>query len=84
VLDDPQLRANGVVVETDDAGEGYHLTVSSPINVREAPKRRPSRAPDIGAHSLEVLRELGFDEAYVQALVRDGIVVTSDGNDRQS
>jgi formyl-CoA transferase len=78
VLDDEQLRANGIVVETGDDGEGYHLTIASPINVREAPKKPPSRAPDVGAHSLEVLRELGFDEAYIQDLVREAIVVTNE------
>ena len=78
VLTDEQLRANGIVVETGDTGEGYELTIASPINVREAPKKAPSRAPDVGADSVEVLRGLGFEETYVQELVSSKVVVTAE------
>jgi len=76
VLEDEQLRANGIVVETDDAGEGYDLTIASPINVLEAPKKKPSRAPEVGADSLAVLHELGFAEEYVHELVSAQVVRT--------
>ena len=74
VLTDEQMCANGIVVETHDDGEGYALTIGSPINVREAPKRAPQRAPDIGADSVDVLQALGFAPAYVQGLLDAGIV----------
>ncbi len=69
VPDDEQMRANGIIVETDDDGEGYALTVGSPINVREAPKRAPHRAPEIGQDSIAVLRELDFENGYIQQLL---------------
>ncbi len=78
VLEDAQLRANDIVVETGDDGDGYALTINSPISVREAPKKSPSRGPDIGAHSLEVLRELAFDEAYIQELAGSGVIIAAD------
>ncbi len=78
VLNDEQMRANGIVVETGDEGEGYELTVASPINVREAPKKAPSRAPDVGADSVEVLRELGFEESYVAQLVSSKVILTAE------
>jgi crotonobetainyl-CoA:carnitine CoA-transferase CaiB-like acyl-CoA transferase len=78
VLTDQQMRANGIVVETGDEGEGYELTIASPINVREAPKKRPSRAPDVGADSVEVLRDLGFAESYVAQLVSSKVILTAE------
>jgi len=78
VLQDEQLRANGIVVDTDDEGEGYASTIGSPINVREAPKLKPKRAPDVGADTLSVLRDLEFDETYIQELVAADIVLTAE------
>ena len=75
VLVDPQLRAAGIVIETGDTQGDYELTISSPINMVGEVKKAPQRAPDIGANSLSVLRELGFDEDYIQSLIGAGIVV---------
>jgi formyl-CoA transferase len=80
VLQDEQLRANGIVVDTGDSGEGYEQTIGSPINVREAPKLPPRRAPDVGADSLTVLRDLEFDESYIQELLAANIVLTPESS----
>ena len=75
VLADPQLRAAGIVIETGDTQGDYELTISSPINVVGEAKKAPQRAPDIGANSLSVLRELDFDEDYIRSLVGAGVVL---------
>jgi formyl-CoA transferase len=75
VLVDPQLRAAGIVIETGDTQGDYELTISSPINMVGEVKKPPQRAPDIGANSLSVLRELDFAEDYIQSLIGAGIVV---------
>ena len=75
VLDDEQLRAAGIVIETGDSTGDYNLTINSPINVKEAKKKQPVRAPDIGADSLQVLRSLDFEEEYIQELISSDVVV---------
>ena len=75
VLVDPQLRAAGIVIETGDTQGDYGLTISSPINMVGEAKKAPQRAPDIGSNSLSVLRELNFDEDYIQSLIGAGVVV---------
>jgi formyl-CoA transferase len=80
VLTDEQMRANGIVVETGDEGEGYELTIGSPINVKEAPKKAPKRAPDLGANSIDVLRDMGFEEQYVQDLIAAEVVLTAEND----
>ena len=84
VLEDEQLRANQIVLETGDQDGGYELTINSPINIREAPKKAPKRAPDVGADSLEVLREFDFDEAYIQELVRSETVIPANSSQAES
>ena len=78
VVNDPQLRANGVIVETNDGGEGYDLTIASPINVKEAPKKPPKRAPDVGENSVEVLTDLGFAPDYIEELRSADVILTPD------
>lgn len=75
VLADEQLRAAGIVVETGDTQGDYDLTISSPINMLGEAKKAPQRAPNIGENSLSVLRELDFDEAYIQSLLNAGVVL---------
>lgn len=78
VIEDEQLRANGIIVATGEEGGDYPLTVGSPIQIKGEAKRPPSRAPQVGADSLAVLRAMDFDDAYIAQLVRDGVVITDE------
>jgi formyl-CoA transferase len=41
--------------------------VSSPIQVRDVTKQPAQRAPELGEHNEEILREIGFDAAQIAA-----------------
>jgi len=60
VINDPQLRANDIVVPLEGAGEKLTSTISSPIQVHGVAKVPARRAPGVGEHNEEVLKELGF------------------------
>ena len=75
VVNDAQLIANDVVIPTGDPGDDYRWTINSPIFVEEESKRAPSRAPGVGDHSVEVLKEAGYAEPEIQKLLERGIVV---------
>ncbi len=75
VVNDAQLIANDVVIPTDDPGEDYRWTINSPIFVAEESKRPPSRAPGVGDHSVEVMREAGYSEDEIQKLLEHGVVI---------
>jgi crotonobetainyl-CoA:carnitine CoA-transferase CaiB-like acyl-CoA transferase len=81
VLEDPQFRAAGIVVETGDTQGDFDLTISSPINISGETKKTPNRAPDIGADSVDVLRQLDFQESYIQELLNAEVVVDGSGNE---
>src|SRR5258705_5511340 len=68
VIDDPQLRANDIVVPLEGAGAKLTSTVSSPIQVHGVAKVPAKRAPELGEHNEEVLRQLGFNATEIDGL----------------
>jgi len=44
--------------------------VNSPVFVLGVEKRKPTAAPEIGQHTREILRELGYGAEAIEALVR--------------
>ena len=72
VINDPQLRANGIVVPLVGAGGKLTSTISSPIQVHGVTKEPARRAPALGEHNEAVLRELGFNPKEITALQMSG------------
>ena len=75
VVHDEQCKANGMVLPTGDAGEDYRYTINSPIAVTEEAKRPPSRAPEVGAQTREVMLEIGYTAEEIETLLRDAVLV---------
>src|SRR5256886_674020 len=76
VIKDPQLQANNIVVPIEGAGENLKLTVSSPIQVHGVTKVPAKRAPELGEHNDEVLKELGFDAKEIEPLRASGVTAS--------
>jgi formyl-CoA transferase len=74
VIDDPQLRANDVIVPLEGAGGQMTSTISSPIQVHGVSKVTAKRAPEIGEHNEQILKELGFDPKAIEGLRASGAV----------
>jgi alpha-methylacyl-CoA racemase len=71
-----QVRAREMVVEIDQPGVGEPVRqLGVPVKLSRTPGepgRRPG--PGLGEHTAEVLRELGYDEAEIEALLQSGAV----------
>src|SRR5262249_10170292 len=74
VIDDPQLRANDIVVPLEGAGGKLTSTISSPIQLHGIAKVPARRGPELGEHTDEILRELGFDADGIEHLRGSGAV----------
>jgi formyl-CoA transferase len=74
VIADPQLTANGIIVPLEGAGATLATTISSPFQVHGVVKTPARRGPDIGEHSEEILRELGFDAKGIADLRATGTI----------
>jgi crotonobetainyl-CoA:carnitine CoA-transferase CaiB-like acyl-CoA transferase len=74
VINDPQLRANDIIVPLDGAGEHLKFTVTSPLQLHGVPKVPAMRAPELGEHNEEVLQQLGFDADEIDGLRASGAI----------
>ena len=76
VINDPQLRVNDIVVPLEGAGEKTTSTISSPIQVHGVTKVPAKRAPNLGEHNDEILKELGFGPNEIEQFRTTGAVAT--------
>lgn len=74
LLDDAQVRHEGMVITIDDPVAGLMEQMGPPIVFDAAPSSPPGPAPLPGAHTDEVCRELGFSEAEVRDLRASGTI----------
>jgi crotonobetainyl-CoA:carnitine CoA-transferase CaiB-like acyl-CoA transferase len=74
VINDPQLRLNEIVVPLEGAGGKLASTISSPIQVHGVAKVPARRAPELGEHNDEILKDLGFNANTIDSLRVSGAV----------
>ena len=72
--DDPQIAARQILVEGHHPSAGPFTYVGEPAIVDKQPYavRRP--APAFGAHTTEILTEIGYDEPRIADLFTGGVV----------
>ena len=74
MIKDPQLQENGIIVPIEGAGGNLKFTVSSPVQVHGVTKMPAKRAPELGEHNEEVLKELGFEHNEIEGLRASGVI----------
>jgi formyl-CoA transferase len=70
-FDDPQVRARGMVVNVDHPTLGAIRTLGSPVKMSETPPVVDRRAPLLGEHTQEVLREAGCSASEIAAVIAE-------------
>jgi crotonobetainyl-CoA:carnitine CoA-transferase CaiB-like acyl-CoA transferase len=76
-LSHPQTLARGMVVETVHPQAGPTRGVGCPIHFSATPTPASTPAPLLGQHTRELLREAGYGDAQIDALIDDGVVAQS-------
>lgn len=77
LLANPQVLHNDVMRTMRHPVAGEVQVVDNPIRMSAATSRRYEPAPLLGQHTREVLSQLGYDEARIEALSESGVVASS-------
>jgi crotonobetainyl-CoA:carnitine CoA-transferase CaiB-like acyl-CoA transferase len=78
LVDDPQIRHNGTLVEYDHPTEGRVKTPGFAIRFSKTPSQVYRGAPLAGEHTRGVLREAGLSEERIDSLIEQGAVFAPD------
>ena len=72
ILRDPHLEAIGYFTPVEHPSEGSLLSMKVPSEWSETAPAYRRHAPRFGEHTREVLREAGYDDAQIDAMVKSG------------
>lgn len=72
VAADPQIAAAGAFVEVDDGQGGTYRSPAAPALFPGTEAATRPRAPGLGEHTREVLAEIGYGEAEIEAMYGEG------------
>lgn len=75
VYRDPHVKARDILVDIEDPELGLLHNIGIPVKLSATPGQIRRRAPGLGEHSREILREYGFSEKEVDLLIKDSVVV---------
>jgi crotonobetainyl-CoA:carnitine CoA-transferase CaiB-like acyl-CoA transferase len=74
VEDDPQVQHNEMLTEFEHPTAGSFRVTNVPVELSETPGEIESPPPLVGEHSVDVLREHGYDRGTIGDLVERGVV----------
>jgi formyl-CoA transferase len=66
---DPHVQARGMVVEVEHPSLGRLRMPGPPVKMSETPPRAERRAPLLGEHTRDVLREAGFSDTEIAGVL---------------
>lgn len=73
VIDDPHLQESGFFVMTVHPTEGRLRLMAMPGAWSRTPPGALRPAPRLGEHSAEILREAGYADAEIEAMIASGV-----------
>lgn len=73
-MHDEMIKVNHMVVAPKDPDMGLPWVINHPVKIDQIRQVGPTRAPELGEHSQQILGELGFDAQQIETLRKAGVI----------
>jgi crotonobetainyl-CoA:carnitine CoA-transferase CaiB-like acyl-CoA transferase len=73
-LSHPQVKARGMVVDVEHPKLGTYQTLGCPVHFSATPTSIRHATPLLGEHTREILKDAGYGDAEIDAMVEAGTV----------
>ena len=70
----PHVKETGMIIPVDFPGHGEIATAGVPIRLSSSTSEMRRRAPLIGEHTSEILKEIGYDDKEIDRLVQKNVI----------
>ena len=77
IFDDPHLKAVNMFEWIEHPTDGRVRRVAVPTTWTESQPTPGRPAPQLGEHSAEILKELGYSDAEISSLIAQGVTLTA-------
>jgi crotonobetainyl-CoA:carnitine CoA-transferase CaiB-like acyl-CoA transferase len=77
IFEDPHLKAVNMFEWTEHPTEGRVRRVAVPTTWTDSQPTPGRPAPQLGEHSAEILKELGYSDAEISSLISQGVTLTA-------
>jgi formyl-CoA transferase len=78
MFEHPQVAAEGILAEFEHPTVGRYRGMAHPVRFGDGPPPAARPAPTLGQHTREILASLGYTDAEIERLGRDGAVIGLD------
>ena len=75
VMDDPQVQANGTVIEIEHPNAGTVRQAMPAARFDRTPVPSPRPAPGLSENARDILQEVGYSADEISALTGEGVVI---------
>jgi crotonobetainyl-CoA:carnitine CoA-transferase CaiB-like acyl-CoA transferase len=74
-INDPQTNLNNMFMNIQGELIKDLKVVSPPLNIENAPRKKATKAPQLGEHNKEILKELGYTEEEIKDLQNNKVIL---------
>lgn len=74
---DPQVHAREMILDVEHPTAGTVKTLGHPVKFSATPASITRAAPQLGQHTREVLTQIGYDAAQIEALITSQAVIAA-------
>ena len=74
-ISDPQTNLNNMFMDITGESIKDLKIVSPPLNIENAPRKKSTKAPKLGEHNVEILKELGYTNEEIKVLQNKRIIL---------